>query len=183
MNRGEKMMTVPAVGDEIYVPSALYLSHGEDDVLGGLATVSSVQSERHGNRTVHKVTVKELPSRGYYWENGLAEEQEELKQRFGNGRARPDPDTSPEFNSGSVVTQEHIRVWLDEGRAQKATHVIVISDSYDRVYYPVYVMIGEDPHKIAEKESAGGDLTVKEVYSLSRDIDAQLAESRALHYD
>ena len=171
-------LPAPSVGDEIYVPSALYVSHGEDDILGGCAIVESIKKEKHGNEIVHGVTVQELPSRTYYWENGLAEEQEGLRERFGSQRARPDPDEREEFNSGSFITQDVIRRWLREAKEKGATHVIVVSDAYDHTYCPLSVMPGEDP-----REKATGAGLVKEVYSLSRDIESQLAENRAFHFD
>lgn len=169
---------VPSVGDEIYVPSALYISHGEDDILGGRAVVKSVKKEKHGNDIIHGVTVQELPNRTYFWENGLADKQEELRKEFGDGRARPDPDKREEFNSGSIITQDVIRRWLKEAKERGATHVIVVSDTFDYTYCPVSVMPGEDPR---EKAKAVGSVT--EVYSLARDIESQLSEHRAFHFD
>jgi hypothetical protein len=165
---------VPAIGQEIYVPTSLYISHGEDDVLGGRATVMSVSEEKLGNRIVHCITVKEHPSVTYYWETYLAEYQEEWEQQFGDQRAKPIPDNREEFNSGSIITIDVIRRWLQEGKERGATHVIIISDTFDYTYYPVYVMPGENPRKKAKQET-GKQTSVKEVYSLSHDIEAQLA--------
>lgn len=173
---------VPSIGEEIYVPTRLYMSHGEDDVLGGRATVMGVWEEKHGNRIVHGITVKEHPNTTYYWENGLVECQEEWKQKFGDQRAKSIPDNREEFNSGSVITPDVIRRWLREGKKQGATYVIIISDTFDYTYYPVYVMPGEDPRKIIEEETTECT-SVKEVYSLSRDIEAQLASYPALNFD
>lgn len=178
MKAQEKTLAVPVVGQEIYIPSSVYLSHGEDDVLGGRAIVARVKEEKHGDRTVHGITVKELPNTTYYWENGLAQQQNELQKRFCDQCARPDPDEREEFNSGSIITKDVIRRWLEEARQAGATHVIVVSDTYDYTYFPVSVMPGEDPRKKAEEV---GD--VKEVYSLLRDIEPQIAEGRAFHYD
>jgi hypothetical protein len=173
-----KKQLVPLVGGIIYVPSALYISRGEDDVCGGKATVTEVKEEIHGNRKVHMVRVKELPRKGYYWENGLMQDQEKLKERFGDNFAYPDPDEREEFNAHSIITHDVIRRWLKEGQERGATHVIVISDTYDYTYYPVHVMPGEDPREIAKQEGSA-----KEVYSLSRDIELQLSEGSAMHYD
>ena len=178
----KKLSPVPVVGQDIYVPTELYISHGKDDIQGGLAEISSVVSEMHGDRKVHKIKVKELPHKSYVWENHLAENQENLAKRFGEQRAKPDPDERPEFNSGARITKSDLRRWLQEGKEMGATHVIVMSDTYDYVYYPVYVMPGDNPRKVGEKES-GTDTSVKEVYSLSLDIELQLAEDISRHYD
>jgi len=173
-----KEQIVPSVGQEIYVPSALYLSHGRDDILGGRTTVTKVVAEKHGDRIVHGIQVKGFPNETYYWENGLMQQQEELRQRFGDQLARPDPDEREEFNSHSIITRDVIKRWLTEGKERGATHVIVVSDTFDYTYHPNYVMPGEDPRQKAKEVGS-----VKEVYSLSRDIESQLVEDKAFHYD
>lgn len=174
---------VPKVGQDIYVPAELYISHGQDDIQGGLAEVISVVSKTYGNRKkVHGIKVKEVPNKTYFWENYLAENQEKWAKRFGMQRAKPDPDELSEFNSGARVTKNDIRRWLQEGKEKGATHVIVMSDTYDYVYYPVHVMPGNNPREVGKKES-GNDISVKEVYSLSLDIEVQLAEQVAIHYE
>lgn len=170
--------SVPSVGQEIYILSALYLSHGRDDICGGRATVTKVIEEKHGDRIVHGIQVQGLPNKTYYWENGLAQQQEELQNRFGDQLAHLDPDEREEFNSHSIITRDVIRRWLNEGKERGATHVIVVSDTYDYTYSPTYVMPGEDPRQKAKEVGS-----VKEVYSLQRDIESQLAENRAFHYD
>jgi len=91
----------PKVGDIIYVGSAFYLSHGSDDVVGGLAEIVSIDidpkgAERGFNRIF--VETKQHPGRGLNWDI-LKEEQEELKKQFGKKWAYEDPDNSPESNS------------------------------------------------------------------------------------
>lgn len=75
---------LPAVGTDIYVQSAWYIDHGEDDVCGGRAEVKKVTKEGF-------VTTVELPNRSYNWKV-LKEEQESLKKEYGNERAHPCPD-------------------------------------------------------------------------------------------
>lgn len=94
----KKVPPVPKVGQEIYVNTHLFLSHGEDDVLGGRATVIEVLKEQRGDRVVHEVKVKEHPGYTYYWEHNLAECQEDLKKKFDDQRAKPIPDHREEFN-------------------------------------------------------------------------------------
>jgi hypothetical protein len=83
-------MLVPKVGDQIYVPTALYIDHGWDDMHGGLATVSWV-GEQWGSTCVR---VQEFPGTTYTWDY-LYEDQEELEKEFGTSRAHPCPDTAP----------------------------------------------------------------------------------------
>ena len=85
---------VPKVGDFIYLPTELYLSHGEDDFHGGLCEVEEVKS---GNGSVHWVVVKEKSGQ-YSWEGYLEPMQEELRSEFGSEKGHADPDYRPEFN-------------------------------------------------------------------------------------
>jgi hypothetical protein len=85
------------VGDRIYVETWAYLSHGRDDVIGGLATVIRVDREQPSGEERVFVEVAEHPGCSYNWEY-LSARQEELKQRFGDQVAHPDPDWRAEFN-------------------------------------------------------------------------------------
>jgi hypothetical protein len=87
----------PNVGDTIYVPTALYLSHGVDDFRGGAATVIEVKDSISGGKPAPFVRVAERPETSYNW-LFLEPEQEKLKEEFGEERAYPDPDYTPEFN-------------------------------------------------------------------------------------
>jgi hypothetical protein len=82
-------MTVPKVGDVIYIDSECYIGHGRDDLAGGKATVTSV--------SFSFVSVKESPDGSYNWEF-LEPQQERLKREFGDQWAHPEPDLRPEFN-------------------------------------------------------------------------------------
>jgi hypothetical protein len=90
----------PFIGQKIYVPTSIYLSHGMDDFVGGIATISKIEKsaylpEDHCNYLM--VGIEEKPGTLYNW-NSLLSEQEELKIRFKKHRAHPDPDDRPEFN-------------------------------------------------------------------------------------
>jgi hypothetical protein len=82
----------PYVGQKIYVPTSLYLSHGLDDFEGGIATITKIEKDYN-----LMVGIKEQPGTLYNWKY-LLEKQEELKKRFGKRKAHPDPDDRPEFN-------------------------------------------------------------------------------------
>ncbi len=82
---------IPKVGDIIYIDTELYLSRGEDDLIGGKARVLTVGGQ-FGDRMV---TVEGWPDvyRGVDWK-----EQESLKAKFGDSWAYKNPDHRPEFN-------------------------------------------------------------------------------------
>ena len=90
----------PKVGQKIYVGTSLYLSHGMDDFMGGIATISKIEKskclpEDHCNYLM--VGIKENSGALYNWKH-LLEEQNKLKKEFGKEKAHPDPDDRPEFN-------------------------------------------------------------------------------------
>jgi len=93
---------VPEKGQKIYVHSSLYVYRGEDDFAGGIATINKVEfsdflPEDHYNYTM--VGIEERPGTMYNWCH-LFEEQEKLKEMYGDQIAHPDPDDRPEFNEG-----------------------------------------------------------------------------------
>jgi hypothetical protein len=82
----------PKVGDLVYVATHLYIDHGEDDVVGGLAQVTKVvESMSGGDRSCKFVDVAQHDSR-YNWTQWLCPEQKDLMKEFGNKVAYPDPD-------------------------------------------------------------------------------------------
>lgn len=91
------VFTLPKVGDVIYVPTDLYLSHGVDDFHGGKAQVVEVREEISAGLKQPFVRVRENPDALYNWIY-LSRQQEELKKKFGDQKAHPDPDYRPEFN-------------------------------------------------------------------------------------
>jgi len=85
---------IPKVGDLVYVDTSLFVTHGEDDFIGGLCEVISVETYGEDN---HRISVKEDPDTSHSWEY-LAEMQDKLKKEFGKKRGYQRPDTRPEFN-------------------------------------------------------------------------------------
>ena len=84
-------LPLPKVGEIIYIGTALYLTHGQDDIIGGMATVSDINT---ANRTV---SVEENPGTEYYWDH-LGPKQTELEVKFGNTIAHAEPDMRLQFN-------------------------------------------------------------------------------------
>ena len=84
-----------------------------------------------------------------------------------------------------AATQSDIARWLTEGTSKGATHVIVVCDTFDHGDFPVYVMPGQNPREVMEKESKKEMQRVMEVYSLTgkHTIADQVREYRAFHYD
>lgn len=85
-----------------------------------------------------------------------------------------------------MTTRNDIARWLSDGKEMKATHVIVVCDTFDHGDYPVYVQADEDVREKAREYGYPGQKNmqrVMEVYSLSKDLEFQLNEHRAFHFD
>ena len=94
----------PRVGDELYIESHYHISHGRDDVTGGLAKISNVEKQISAGEPTWFVEVEEVPGDGYNYEL-LMEKQEELKKEFGKSRAHPSPDIdTPWIEEGDIVS-------------------------------------------------------------------------------
>jgi hypothetical protein len=94
----------PKVGDNIYVQSHFYISHGSDDVVGGLATVTKLTKSISGGKECLFVSVKEHPGNSYNWTQFLSERQDSLRLEFGNEKAYPFPDIDrPWIEDGDTV--------------------------------------------------------------------------------
>ena len=85
----------PTPGDIIYMDTELYLSHGEDDIIGGRAEIQEVRHEGNFVWIIFKL----FPDSLYNWAQ-LEPIQEKLAQEFGDSWAHSRPDTRPEFNEG-----------------------------------------------------------------------------------
>lgn len=92
----ESTPPVPKVGDEIYVPTAWYMSRGRDDIDGGKATVERTEI-RFYTQWVYVVGI----SRGFNWAI-IGDDQEKLAAEFGETRAHPSPDNHPSANTGGL---------------------------------------------------------------------------------
>ena len=79
-----------------------------------------------------------------------------------------------------AATRHDIKEWIDEGIERGASHVVIMCDTWDYEDYPIYIMPGEDP---AEKRSYENMQRPMECYDLRMDIEAQLNEQRANHWD
>lgn len=85
-------MIAPKVGDMVYVGPSLYIDHGQDDVMGGLAHVTDVRPSMSAGQMVPFVSVLEHRGRFYNWRL-LAVEQEKLAKEFRTKWAYEDPES------------------------------------------------------------------------------------------
>jgi hypothetical protein len=78
-----------------------------------------------------------------------------------------------------AATLQDIKRWLEQAKEKGATHMIVLCDTFDHGDYPHFVMPGEDP----KEYEVGRMQRLIECYAMHLDIDAQLKERRANHFE
>jgi hypothetical protein len=71
--------------------------------------------------------------------------------------------------------RENIVVWLERGKVQGATHLIVVCDTFDHEDYPVFVSPDENVREIAKKYDGVNMQRIMEVYSINKDWETQLS--------
>lgn len=82
-----------------------------------------------------------------------------------------------------MTTQAEIGQWFDEGRAQNATHMIVMVDTFDHEDYPVYVFFGQNAMEECLKRNDENMQRVMECYDLFMDKDTQVnTRDRVFNY-
>lgn len=82
-----------------------------------------------------------------------------------------------------IPTRSDLRRWLLSGKEKGCTHMIVACDTFSWEDYPVYVEQGQDVREVEAEYKGENMQKVMEVYSFNHDIEAQLSETRAFHYD
>ena len=82
-----------------------------------------------------------------------------------------------------MTTREEIRNWLERGKKEKATHMLVVCDTFDYDDYPVYVSKREDVRKVYMERDGKNMQRVMEVYSYNKNLEKQLNESRVFNFD
>jgi hypothetical protein len=82
-----------------------------------------------------------------------------------------------------AATHDDIRKWLKDAQESGSSHLIVVCDTFDYDDYPVPVMPDENVRDIYNRYDDKDMQKVMEVYSLRRDIEEQLNEHRAFHFD
>lgn len=87
----------PTVGDEIYLPTSLHLSHSEDDFAGGRAIVIEVLEGISMGGRVPFIRCAECPDETYNWD-WLAPLQAQLAAEFGEQRAQFRANHRSQFN-------------------------------------------------------------------------------------
>lgn len=81
-----------------------------------------------------------------------------------------------------VPSIEEMKNWLLSAKAEGATHVLIVCDTFDYEDYSVSVMPDEDVNKKYETYNGKNMQKVMEVYNLSMDIDEQLSKIKTMNF-
>lgn len=80
-----------------------------------------------------------------------------------------------------MTTRDDIKNWLNDGKRQGASHMLVVCDTFDYEDYPVYVKPENNLAEVCNRIHNVDTERIMEVYDLSMNLDKQLAEHRAWH--
>ena len=75
-----------------------------------------------------------------------------------------------------------LRRWLKQGQDKGASHMIVICDKTDWIDSPIYVMPTQIAREVYHQCQSDSEQKVMEVYNLSKDLEIQLNEHRAMEF-
>jgi hypothetical protein len=81
------------------------------------------------------------------------------------------------------TTRKTIEEWLEEGRGEDYTHMIVVCDTFDYEDYPVYISKNQNVREEFGKMNGRNMQRVMEVYSYNKNLESQLNEHRAFHFE
>lgn len=79
----------------------------------------------------------------------------------------------------SATTYEQLHEWFNEGKKAKATHMIIVCDTFEWDDYPVYVTKHENVHKKEDEYRAKSMTQIMEVYCLTKRWDKQTIKQTA----
>lgn len=82
-----------------------------------------------------------------------------------------------------MTNKEDILGWLEEAKTAGATHLLVVSDTFEYEDYPVKVMPSEKVRDVHAKYNGKDMQRVMEVYALHIDFQKQLDEYRSFHFE
>jgi hypothetical protein len=82
-----------------------------------------------------------------------------------------------------ATTKQDIENWFNLALKDKATHMIVVCDTFEYEDYPVFVYPDEDVSQVVKKYDGRNMQRVMELYSMKLDKASQIAERRAFHYE
>lgn len=77
-----------------------------------------------------------------------------------------------------ATTVEDLERWYKAGKQKKATHLIVVCDTYDHEDYPTYVAAGETVAEKLKYYNGPNMQRVMEVYNLSKPFNGQKMKGR-----
>lgn len=82
-----------------------------------------------------------------------------------------------------ITTKDDLANWFERGLKEKATHMIIVCDTFDNSDYPVFVSPEENVKEIHDRNHNPGAMSrVMEVYNLSMDMNEQLSQYRVFNW-
>jgi hypothetical protein len=77
-----------------------------------------------------------------------------------------------------AATKNQINDWVNKGKENKCTHVIIAVDTWDHEDYPIYVTSEKNIHTEISKFERSKN-RIMEIYKMSEDLEMQLNQYRS----
>jgi hypothetical protein len=91
-------------------------------------------------------------------------------------------DIDRQFDVDEAALKDKIRAWFFDGKSIGLyTHLIVVRDSFQKTHEPRYANNLDNARLVAHRVHAECDNHVIAVYSMSLDLEEQLADPRPMH--
>lgn len=81
-----------------------------------------------------------------------------------------------------AASRYDIKTWFEDGVKNKATHMIVVCDTFDHDDYPVYVSPDKNVREVFKEYDGKNMQRVMEVYDLQSPMEPQLDQVRAFNF-
>lgn len=81
------------------------------------------------------------------------------------------------------TTRSNISNWLERSKEKDIPHMLVVCDTFDHDDYPAYVSRNRNAREEFTKKDGVNMQKVMEVYSYNVNLEYQLNERKAFHFD
>ena len=82
-----------------------------------------------------------------------------------------------------MITREDINGWKKYGKTKKATHLIVVCDTFEYEDYPVYVRKEQNVREVEKRFHGENMQQVMEIYCYKYSFDDQSHDHRTFRYE
>jgi hypothetical protein len=76
-----------------------------------------------------------------------------------------------------AATKQEIKNWVEQGKEEECTHVIIAVDTWDHTDYPIFIKKGANVQDKIKYYETSQD-RIMEIYNMNMDLETQLNQNR-----